>query len=140
VRAAIATDPIQKLMEFPFIGPITVWHLAKNLGLNVAKPDRHLVRISMALGFSNPMKFCNVIAQERGDPVRVVDLIIWRYMADHPMEFRALRSITAPVSKRGHTARAQQMVRTKKISRMANFQEKETTYEAKNGRVANRKR
>jgi len=91
VRTAISGDPIGELTKFPFIGPITVWHLAKNLGLDVVKPDRHLVRISAALGFCNPTALCEVIAQKCGDPVRVIDLVIWRYMADNPKKFHELR-------------------------------------------------
>src|ERR1051325_2665660 len=34
------------LMKFKFMGPATSLHLAKNLGVNTAKPDRHLVRIA----------------------------------------------------------------------------------------------
>ena len=45
------------LMTFDFIGPVTCYHLAKNIGLQVVKPDRHLVRISRATGFASPLIF-----------------------------------------------------------------------------------
>jgi hypothetical protein len=91
VRRSILADPIQSLRQFPYIGPITACHLAKNLGLDVAKPDRHLIRISEALGFADPGELCELIARESGDPVRVVDLVIWRYMADNPAQRRVIR-------------------------------------------------
>ncbi len=92
VKEAVLFDPVEELTKLPFIGPITVWHLAKNLGLDAAKPDRHLVRIAEALGFQSPDVLCSVIAKESGESVRVVDLIIWRYIADNPAQFRSLRS------------------------------------------------
>jgi hypothetical protein len=98
VKEAVLADPVSELTKLPFIGPITVWHLAKNLGLDAVKPDRHLVRISEALGFPDPNMFCDVIAEESGEPVRVVDLIIWRYMADNPAQFRSFRGLKRGVA------------------------------------------
>lgn len=39
-------DKLAYLRKLPFIGGITQYHLAKNLGMDVVKPDRHLVRIA----------------------------------------------------------------------------------------------
>lgn len=63
------------LRHLPWIGPITCWHLAKNYGFDVAKPDRHLVRIAGAEGV-RPM--CARLAEESGDRVATVDLVLWR--------------------------------------------------------------
>lgn len=82
MRSAITIDPIGELGGLPFIGPITVWHLAKNLGLDVAKPDRHLVRISKFLGFTSAADLCHAVAKETGESIKVVDLVFWRYLAD----------------------------------------------------------
>jgi len=38
------------LQQLPFIGPVTAFHLAKNLGIEAVKPDRHLCRLSKLLG------------------------------------------------------------------------------------------
>ena len=76
---AILDDPLVELQKFPFIGPITVYHLAKNLGFAVAKPDRHLVRIAGLAGYSDVQKFCSDISKETGDPVQIVDIVFWRY-------------------------------------------------------------
>lgn len=46
IKRSIQMNPIAELQNFPYIGPITAAHLAKNLGLNVAKEDRHLVRLT----------------------------------------------------------------------------------------------
>lgn len=70
-----ATDKMEFMRSLPFIGPITVFHLAKNFGLSFAKPDRHLVRIAGKEG-THPM--CARLAKESGDSVVVVDTVIWR--------------------------------------------------------------
>lgn len=51
----------------------------KNLGIQVAKPDRHLVRIAQNYGFNDVQKFCSSISEKTNDPVSVVDLVLWRY-------------------------------------------------------------
>ncbi|HKH47049.1 MAG TPA: hypothetical protein VKM72_20520 [Thermoanaerobaculia bacterium] len=72
------------LRTFPFIGPITSYHLAKNIGFSCAKPDRHLVRIVEALGYEDVDALCSSIQNLTGEPVAVVDLVLWRYAAlDH---------------------------------------------------------
>jgi hypothetical protein len=81
-KARVLADPIETLQSLPFIGPITAVHLAKNLGLDVAKPDRHLVRLTEWLGYTCASELCAQIASETGEQVKVVDLILWRYMAD----------------------------------------------------------
>lgn len=83
-RQAVLAAPLAELQRLPHIGPITVWHLAKNLGLDVAKPDRHLARVSTALGFDNADHLCGDIARVSGEQRKVVDLIIWRYLAENP--------------------------------------------------------
>ncbi len=72
-----ATDKLAYLETLPWIGPITKFHLAKNFGLDVVKPDRHLVRIA-ALSNETPDEMCRRIAQKTGDTVAVVDTVIWR--------------------------------------------------------------
>jgi hypothetical protein len=79
IEARIQCDPINTLQRFEFIGAVTALHLAKNLGFLVAKPDRHLVRLSERLGFSSTEELCSALALESGDPVNVVDVTLWRY-------------------------------------------------------------
>jgi hypothetical protein len=73
---SLGTDYIR---SFPFMGPATSFHLAKNLGLDVVKPDRHLLRIASAAGYETPMELCQNVADFVGDRVGVVDLVLWRY-------------------------------------------------------------
>lgn len=71
----VAADKVEYLRSLPWIGPITCWHLAKNFGLDVAKPDRHLVRIA---GDESVPAMCERLALATGDRIATVDLVIWR--------------------------------------------------------------
>lgn len=88
-KKTVLADPINRLQQLPFIGPVTSWHLAKNLGLDVAKPDRHLVRVSESLGFRDADHLCRELAASTGEQAKVVDLIVWRFLADNPNNVRS---------------------------------------------------
>lgn len=76
--AIASTDgKIEFLGSMPWIGSITKWHLAKNLGLDTVKPDRHLVRVADRYGLT-PHEMCARLAQETGDRLGTVDVVIWR--------------------------------------------------------------
>ena len=79
LKENITSNPIETLRIFPFIGKITVYHLAKNIGLCVAKPDRHLVRIAKKEGYDDVQTFCERISEISGDSVPVVDIVFWRF-------------------------------------------------------------
>ena len=70
---------IEFISTLPFMGPATSYHLAKNIGLDVVKPDRHLVRVSIVTGFESPNELCTEISKLSGDRISVVDLVIWRF-------------------------------------------------------------
>ena len=59
------------------IGPVTKYHLAKNCGVNVCKPDRHLVRIAYKYGMSAET-MCSGLSSTLGERIGVVDVVIWR--------------------------------------------------------------
>lgn len=77
----IVGQPVGELRRLPYIGEVTVWHLAKNLGFDVAKPDRHLVRLARDHGYADAHALCAALSLATGEPVRVVDLVLWRYAA-----------------------------------------------------------
>lgn len=52
---------VENIQHFSFFGLATSFHLAKNIDMNVVKPDRHLIRLAETLNFSNPDKLCKVI-------------------------------------------------------------------------------
>lgn len=79
---AKAKDDPDKVMEFivslPYTkGKILRWHFAKNVGLDVAKPDRHLVRIAAHYG-TTPNDLCARLSRGSGDRVATVDMVLWR--------------------------------------------------------------
>ncbi len=73
----MADDKLTWLEGLPYIGSITKYHLAKNLGLDIAKPDRHLVRISNEYN-TTVQELCLKLAQETKSKVAVIDQVIWR--------------------------------------------------------------
>jgi len=79
LKSALREEPFEKLQEFPYIGPITVYHLAKNIGLPYAKPDRHLKRIAKNEGYTDVQKFCHDVSKLTGDSKPVVDIVFWRF-------------------------------------------------------------
>lgn len=79
IRRRVREEDVRFLQTLPYIGPITAFHLAKNLGLPVVKPDRHLQRIATTAGFASPRELCELISNRVGEPVQVVDVVLWRY-------------------------------------------------------------
>jgi hypothetical protein len=79
VQLRAAPDKLAYLETLPWIGSITKYHLARNLGLDFVKPDRHLVRLAAAYGYADPAAMCQEIANETGERVGVVDVVLWRY-------------------------------------------------------------
>ena len=76
-----ADDPIEFCSTLPWVGPITKYHLAKNFGANVAKPDVHLLRLAKA-DDTTAQELCERLALETGFRAATVDLILWRACAD----------------------------------------------------------
>lgn len=72
-----AGDKLEFLEAIPWIGPITKWHAAKNLGMDVCKPDRHLLRIAAEYS-TTPIKMCYALAEATCDRIALVDTVIWR--------------------------------------------------------------
>jgi len=72
-----AEDKLAFLRMMPWIGDITKYHLAKNLGLDCVKPDRHLVRISRKYETA-PFDLCKRLSEETGDKLATVDTVLWR--------------------------------------------------------------
>jgi hypothetical protein len=82
-REEIQNSPHDTLRSLPFIGAVTYWHLAKNLGVDVAKPDRHLKRVAQRFGYSDVRNMCSEVREHFGDKVSIIDLVIWRYEEQH---------------------------------------------------------
>jgi hypothetical protein len=79
LRLRIEAAPLSELEKLPYIGPATKFHLAKNFGLDVAKPDRHLIRVATRFGYSDVQRMCRDIFDFCGDKVATADLVLWRF-------------------------------------------------------------
>lgn len=77
---ACALDQLEVL---PYIGAVTKWHLAKNIGFDVAKPDRHLVRLAQQFGYTDIQLMCRDAGKQCGDTIAVADLVLWRFEERH---------------------------------------------------------
>lgn len=76
-----AADLIEFCGSLPWVGPVTKYHLAKNLGADVAKPDVHLNRLAEPEGVT-AQELCDRLAQGTGYRAATIDLILWRACAD----------------------------------------------------------
>ena len=72
-----AEDKLVFLETLSFIGKTTKYHLAKNLGLDVCKPDRHLVRIAKQFN-TDCFALCKKLSKEAGLRIATVDVVLWR--------------------------------------------------------------
>lgn len=79
-------EKLNYLVTLPWIGPITAFHLARNLGIDVAKPDRHLLRIAQHFGYDKNQvnlgyvqMMCKDIAKKTGDRIGTADIVLWRF-------------------------------------------------------------
>lgn len=75
-----AEDKLAFFATLPWIGEITKFHVAKNFGLDVAKPDVHLKRLADREGVTS-QELCERLAKLSGHKVRTVDLVLWRACA-----------------------------------------------------------
>lgn len=89
LKGEIGRRGVDRLRELPYMGPATSYHLAKNIGMDVVKPDRHLLRIAEASGYHCPDRLCRDLAESVGERVSVVDLVLWRFATLAP-DYRGL--------------------------------------------------
>jgi hypothetical protein len=88
-----APDKLAFCESLPWIGGITKYHLAKNFGADVAKPDVHLQRLADWEG-TTPQALCERLAKESGYRASTVDLILWRACAIGLIDTRMIARLT----------------------------------------------
>ena len=81
VQYMAAEDKVEFCGSLPWIGPITKYHLAKNFGTQVAKPDVHLQRLADLHGCT-AQALCERLSAETGLKIATVDLLLWRACAE----------------------------------------------------------
>lgn len=72
-----ADDQLVFLADLPWIGPVTVDQLAKNLGHDRAKADVHLERLARR-DRTTTAKLCRRLAVATGYRLATIDTILWR--------------------------------------------------------------
>lgn len=82
-----ADDKIAQLRTLPFIGEVTALHLAKNFGVDTAKPDVHLERLARR-EVTSTEQLCARLAAETGYRVATIDTVLWRACADRILHSR----------------------------------------------------
>lgn len=79
----LKNEGVDYLERLPGIGPITKFHLAKNIGLiDVEKPDIWLVRVADKHN-STVAEIVDFLSIKYKISRHVVDVILWRYLADN---------------------------------------------------------
>ncbi len=76
-----ASAKLEYLEKLPWIGPVTRYHLAKNLGADEAKPDVHMERLARR-DKTSTRTLCRRLARQTGYRVATIDSILWRACAD----------------------------------------------------------
>jgi hypothetical protein len=73
---------VDSLETLAYVGPVTKYHLARNIGLaaGYAKPDVHLVRYAVARG-QGVQALVQEVATKHGEPVGVTDFILWIWLS-----------------------------------------------------------
>jgi len=79
---------LEYLQSLPWIGDITKYHLARNLGIDVAKPDRHMVRLAEHFNYLDVQSMCLALFEKTGHRIGVIDVILWRYCNLNPDVFK----------------------------------------------------
>ena len=81
-KSRLTSEGVDLLEELPGIGPITKYHLAKNIGLiDEAKPDIWLERAAEATSCTVDQLVTH-LSKKYQLSRHVVDIIVWRYGAD----------------------------------------------------------
>lgn len=71
-------DTPEKLVKLPYIGKVTCFHLARNIGLlECVKPDLHLIRMAEHWGFEDCTAMCKFMRGNSNIPLGIVDLVLW---------------------------------------------------------------
>lgn len=82
-----AEDKLDFCASLRWIGPVTRYHLAKDLGVDVAKPDVHLARLARR-DRTTVERLCRRLAKDACCRVATVDTILWRACATGILDSR----------------------------------------------------
>ncbi|HUE79669.1 MAG TPA: hypothetical protein VMN38_08560 [Sphingomicrobium sp.] len=86
-----AEDKLAFCGSLPWVGPVTQYHLAKDFGVDVAKPDVHLARLARH-DRTTVQRMCARLARQSGYRVATVDTLLWRACATGILNSRRYES------------------------------------------------
>lgn len=75
-----ADDKLEFCQSLPWIGPVTSHHLAKDLGVDIAKPDVHLARLARR-DKTTVSRMCAKLSRLTGYRQATIDTMLWRACA-----------------------------------------------------------
>lgn len=98
-----ADDKLAFCRGLPWIGGITCYHLAKNFGADVAKPDTHLQKLAARHG-TTPQDLCDLLAARTSFRSATIDVVLWRACAERILDprtgsLRVAEATASPPSK-----------------------------------------
>lgn len=70
-------ENLNLLKILPYIADVLKYHLARNIGFNVIKPDVHIDRLAKYYGL-DPFEMCEMLSERMGFPRHTVDSVFWR--------------------------------------------------------------
>ncbi len=76
----ISEDKLEFCRSLPWVGDITCFHLAKNFGVDCAKPDVHLNRLAERHA-TTAQDLCEHLSKATGYRVNTIDTLLWRACA-----------------------------------------------------------
>lgn len=72
---------LEYFKDFDFIGDVTKYHVARNVGFDVVKPDRHLVRLAEICNYPSPDALVSDVVQLTGERKGYTDYVFWAWLA-----------------------------------------------------------
>lgn len=82
-----ASDLLEFCESLPYIGATTKYHVAKNFGADLVKPDVHLLRLA-AHHHCTPTELCADLARHTNYRVATIDTLLWRACATGVLDSR----------------------------------------------------
>lgn len=86
-RYLVTKDRLQFCASLPWIGPVTKFHLSRDLGADVAKPDVHLLRLARR-DRTSVERMCRRLALQSGYRIGTVDILLWRACEQRTLDSR----------------------------------------------------
>lgn len=89
IKATAPEERIKVIRTLPGMeGDALGYHLARNMGIDTVKPDRHLKRLAARFDYRNPMEMCLDIQSDFEKKLKLgtIDYILWRYCTIHGSE------------------------------------------------------